>query len=119
MFILWILRFFVFHLYESPKYLMGRGRDTEAVEVVRKVAMHNRRPVEDIKVTEEDLKEAGMLGTSLALDTSVLGVVKRRVKTVFGVEHLRGLFATRELAWSTSLLISLWGEGRLLRSNTF
>lgn len=41
MFLLWILRFFVFTLYESPKYLMGRGRDAEAVEVLHKVARYN------------------------------------------------------------------------------
>ncbi|KAG8880324.1 hypothetical protein FRB97_000937 [Tulasnella sp. 331] len=41
MIILWAIRFFVFTLYESPKYLMGRGRDAEAVEVVHKVAALN------------------------------------------------------------------------------
>ncbi|KAI0746324.1 major facilitator superfamily domain-containing protein [Daedaleopsis nitida] len=30
---LFILRFFVFQMYEFPKYLMGRGRDAEAVEI--------------------------------------------------------------------------------------
>ena len=34
MFILWFIRFFVFTMYESPKYLMGRGRDEDAVKVV-------------------------------------------------------------------------------------
>jgi hypothetical protein len=35
---------FIFHLYElyeSPKFLMGRGRDADAVEVVHKVAAYN------------------------------------------------------------------------------
>ena len=42
-FVMFIRRFFVFHLYESPKYLMGRGRDEEAVQVLRHVAVYNGR----------------------------------------------------------------------------
>ena len=41
MFIMFFLRFFVFKLYESPKYLMGRGRDEEAVRAVHLVAAYN------------------------------------------------------------------------------
>jgi len=36
-----IARFLFFKLYESPKYLMGKGRDEEAVEVVHEVARRN------------------------------------------------------------------------------
>jgi len=43
MLIFWGLRFFVFKLYESPKFLMGRGMDVEAVDVVHKVAEYNGR----------------------------------------------------------------------------
>ena len=35
------IRFFVFDLYESPKYLMGRGKEELAVEIVHKVAEYN------------------------------------------------------------------------------
>jgi hypothetical protein len=38
MLVLSVIRIFIFHLYESPKFLMGRGRDAEAVQVVHKVA---------------------------------------------------------------------------------
>ena len=41
MIVLFIIRFFVFHLYESPKYLMGRGRDEEAVKVIHQIAQYN------------------------------------------------------------------------------
>ena len=53
MLLLWVLRFFVFHLYESPKYLMGKGRDEDAVRFVHRVAEINGRSsqlaVEDLK----------------------------------------------------------------------
>jgi MFS family permease len=36
-----ILRVFCFTIYESPKYLMGKGKDEEAVKVVHEVARRN------------------------------------------------------------------------------
>ncbi|KAG6917195.1 hypothetical protein DXG01_003538 [Tephrocybe rancida] len=58
MFVLWAIRFFVFKLYESPKYLMGRGRDETAVEVVHRVAELNGTTS---NLTLEDLVKAGSL----------------------------------------------------------
>ena len=54
-----VLRFFVFHLYESPKYLMGRGRDAEAVEVIHKIAAYNGRTS---SLTLEMLEDSGAVG---------------------------------------------------------
>ncbi len=36
-----IIRFMFFTVYESPKYLMGKGRDDQAVKVVHEVARRN------------------------------------------------------------------------------
>jgi len=41
---------------DGVMYLMARGRDAEAVEVVEKV---DGRGMEEVKVTEEVLKEVG------------------------------------------------------------
>lgn len=108
MFIFWAIRFFIFKLYESPKYLMGRGRDEKAVEVVHKVAAHNRTVS---SLTLEQLQAAGKFGeerSGAELDTSAAGAMKRQLKK-FGTGHVRSLFVTRKLAYSTSLLIILWG----------
>ena len=35
------IRFACFHIFESPKYLMGKGKDEEAVRVVHEVARRN------------------------------------------------------------------------------
>lgn len=107
MFILWAIRFFLFKLYESPKYLMGRGRDEAAVEVVHLVAEHNGTTS---SLTVEDLKNAGSLGLEEGpkLDASAAGAVKRQLAK-FNGGHVRSLFATKKLAYSTSLLIILWG----------
>ena len=114
---LFVLRFFVFHLYESPKYLMGRGRDAEAVEVVHKVARYNGKSssltVEMLhSVKERDHPSSGNGDpekTQLPIsDTSALGAVRRTMRS-FGWDHITPLFQTRKLARSTSLLIIIWG----------
>ena len=116
MFILWVLRFFVFTLYESPKYLMGRGRDLEAVEVVHKVAAYNGRTsslkIEHLLAVDEkfatDPTKGDVESPGAVLDTSALAAVRRKFAN-FDASHVKALFATRKLAWSTSILIALWG----------
>jgi hypothetical protein len=116
MLVLFVVRFFVFQLYESPKFLMGRGRDAEAVEVVHKVAEYNGTTS---SITLEMLRGAershlasvndGVEKTPFpTMETSRLGALRRTLRR-FGWDHVTPLFKTRKLAWSTSLLIALWG----------
>ncbi|GJE87464.1 MFS sugar transporter [Phanerochaete sordida] len=105
MLLLFALRFFVFHLYESPKYLMGRGRDADAVAVVHAVAAYNRTTS---GLTLDMLQRAGELGgEEKAMGIGARDAVARKLRAVDG-EHVRSLFATRKLAYSTSLLIVVW-----------
>ena len=41
---LWALRFFVFPLEESPRFLVGRGRDADAVAADIRAAVTERLP---------------------------------------------------------------------------
>jgi hypothetical protein len=41
-FFMFICRFFFFHLYESPKFLLSRGRQAEAVATVYGIAHYNK-----------------------------------------------------------------------------
>jgi len=107
--LLWILRFFVFNLYESPKYLMGRGRDEAAVEMIHKVAAYNGKTS---YLTVEHLKDAEKFGSDSSekeakMDVSAIAAVKRKL-AIFDGSHVKPLFATRKLAYSTGLLIILW-----------
>ncbi|KAF9024366.1 MFS general substrate transporter [Hymenopellis radicata] len=88
MLFLWCIRFFLFKLYESPKYLMGRGRDEKAIEVLHAVAERNGK-------------------TDSEMDTSAKGAIRRKLSNLSG-NHVKSLFATRKLAYSTSLIIVLW-----------
>ena len=108
MMVCWFLRF-LFHLHESPKFLIGRGRDAEAVRVIQAIAEYNRRTC---TLTLDQLEKANRLAEGMAkkpaADTSAKGAVLRKLRTVGG-EHVKSLFATKKLAWSTSLLIAIWG----------
>ncbi|KAG8771539.1 hypothetical protein FRC12_003544 [Ceratobasidium sp. 428] len=119
MIVLWIIRFFFFTLYESPKYLMGRGRLQEAVAVVHSVAEYNGRETD---LTLDQLEDAGVPRDDSSrgkrdddqaslnpqdMDTSALGALRRNLRS-YDKGSVRMLFATRKLAISTSLIISLW-----------
>ena len=104
-FVMFVLRFFVFHLYESPKFLMGRGKNAAAIATVQHIAQYNGKTttlsVEHLDAIDEQY------GRSEA-DTSATAAVKRNLER-FNLSHTRGLFRTRKLAFSTSLTILLWG----------
>ena len=103
--IMFILRFFVFHLYESPKFLMGRGKNEAAVANVHAVARYNGKTstlqVEHLDVLDNTYGKR-------ETDISAVAAIKRNLER-FNLSHVRGLFHTKKLAFSTSLTILLWG----------
>ncbi|KIY52391.1 MFS general substrate transporter [Fistulina hepatica ATCC 64428] len=105
MMLLWIIRFFLFKLYESPKYLMGRGRDREAVDVVWKVAQYNGKTS---NLTVERLDAVGSYEARAShFDTSAKGALRRSLARL-ELRHVKPLFASRKIAYSTTLLIIIW-----------
>ncbi|KAL9616635.1 MAG: hypothetical protein Q9160_008518 [Pyrenula sp. 1 TL-2023] len=102
---LWVVLFvvrFIFRLYESPKYLMGRGRDNEAVEVVHRVAERNGKSSALALSNLEGQNEGDAQGTSTS------AVLQRRLQKL-NASHVRALFATKKLAFSTSMIMAIWG----------
>lgn len=94
-------RFLLFTLYESPKFLMGRGRDDEAVRVVHEVARRNGKTTTLSLADLEVFNQEGQQG----VDASA--ALKRRLEKV-KLTHVRALFASPKLAWSTSLIMLVW-----------
>ncbi|KAF5348501.1 hypothetical protein D9756_009643 [Leucocoprinus leucothites] len=111
MLVLWAVRFFVFHLYESPKYLMGKGKDEQAVDVVHKVAEYNGKTtslsLEDLQRADKNFDERSNGSAGIEGYGSTRQVLQRHI-SVFDGNHVQPLFATRKLAISTTLLIILW-----------
>ncbi|PCH42927.1 MFS general substrate transporter [Wolfiporia cocos MD-104 SS10] len=106
--LLWAIRFFAFHLEESPRFLVGRGRDAEAVAVVQRIAAFNGCTLD---LTVEHLTEAGERAVE---KERARGVAAHKVGllsegSVWQARHVKSLFRTAKLAWSTSLLIAIWG----------
>jgi hypothetical protein len=101
------LRIFVLPLHESPRYLLGRGRDEAAVAVVREIARYNGT---ETSLTVEDFKEAGRSAEQKEY-AHRWRVLNR--SSVWKGSHVRELFATRKMAWSTTLLIWIWGMYRV------
>jgi hypothetical protein len=115
MFVFWALRFFVFKLYESPKYLMGKGQDEKAVEVVRKLAEHNGRTtsltLKDLQAVDSAYaQKSDLVQTDPGKNEGHVNAAIRRQLTKFDSNHVKSLFASRKLAYSSTLLIILWGK---------
>lgn len=91
----WGLRFFVFTLFESPRFLSGIGKDAEAAAIIHKLAQYNGTTT---TLTVEELEAPGRSRDSSPSRDSR-----------YDTGHIKALFATPRMAWSTSLLIALWG----------
>ncbi|KAL3488160.1 major facilitator superfamily domain-containing protein [Aspergillus germanicus] len=106
-FTMWICRFFFFTYFESPKFLVSRGRDDEAVAAVQGIARKNRTTT---WLTVEVLNEVGGLAAedvSHAKETSALSAVRRSLQR-FSLQQIKPLFATKKLGLSTVLIWFCW-----------
>ncbi|KAH9877364.1 hypothetical protein IAQ61_002729 [Plenodomus lingam] len=105
--IMFFFRFVLFTLYESPKFLMGKGKDEEAVRVVHEVARRNGRTttlsLEDLKVCES----LALPGSSTSQQVTATATVKRKLQKL-NTSHVKALFATKKLAFSTSIITVVW-----------
>ncbi|KAL0572640.1 hypothetical protein V5O48_009326 [Marasmius crinis-equi] len=106
--IMWILRYVVFDLQESPKYLVAKGRDGEAIKVLEHIAHKNGRT---ITLTLESLQGGAKERTGQAQTVGHLSTyqVFRNAFSSFSLSHVTPLFSTRRLAINTSITIVLWG----------
>lgn len=100
--LMFALRFLCFTIFESPKYLMGQGRDEDAVRIVHEVAKRNGK-TSDLAL--EDLRACEPEGYQAATGTK--DAVARRLEAL-KFTHVRALFATKKLAWSTGSIMAVW-----------
>lgn len=101
--VLWVARFFLFNLMESPRYLIGKGEDEKAVEVIHRLAQYNRG---ESSLTLDQLKT---VEDRQPLEKRKGGKAVLSQTSNYTVGHIKALFRTRKMAFSTSLLISIWG----------
>lgn len=102
--VMFLIRFVLFTIYESPKYHMGKGHDDEAVRIVHEVARRNGKTS---SLTIEDLKACEVLGDGRAQQTDATAALKRNLEKV-NLSHVRALFATKKMAFSTGMIMLVW-----------
>lgn len=97
-------RFFLFHLYESPKFLLSRKRQAEAIDVVQAIARYNgtqtwldEKAMDDLCETSEE----EMVQSRLSLRGGSLAK--------FSGEKLTALFKDRKMGITSVLLWIIWG----------
>lgn len=120
---IFLLRFLIFKFHESPAFLINRGRDEEALEVVKKIAKTNKAPspqftIQDFQEIdrrcadlrggrgesdEDDLVNAGN-GGSVKRETFMQSLKRASRTFVMQFKNLRILFRSPTMARATILL---------------
>ncbi|KAE9392930.1 MFS general substrate transporter [Gymnopus androsaceus JB14] len=104
--LMWMLHYFVFDLQESPKYLVGKGRDEEAIKVLEHIARVNGKT---ITLTVEKLRAvSGEDEHTPSAPLTTQQIIKESFSS-FSLSHVKPLFSTRQLATNTNIIIMLWG----------
>jgi MFS family permease len=104
-FFMFICRFFLFHLFESPKFLLSRGRQREAVTVVHAIAYQNGKKT---WLDEEILNAIGGRPEEVTDMKLTTGEIIKRQLSKFSTQRIGPLFHSRKMAINTALLWFCW-----------
>ena len=108
-----IIRFFIFPFHESPKFLLAKGNDRGAVEVVHKIAAFNKRSCDlTVESLYEQCKEAPV--------AEQIGFSRRFVSEVSRLKLLFGswrMVRVTILVWVT-WMFDYWGKSLTTRSTS-
>lgn len=89
---MFVCRFFLFHLFESPKFLLARGRQSEAVATVHGIAYKNKKKT---WLSEEVLNAIGgdpeIVSNAKLSTAAIVG----RFFSKFSQDRIGPLFATK------------------------
>lgn len=103
-FFMFFCRFALFHMFESPKFLLSRGRQSEAVAVVQGIAYHNGTKT---WLTEDILNQIGGNPEVSEEKLTAKELVMRNLSKFSG-ERIRPLFNGWRLGTTTILLWFIW-----------
>lgn len=98
-FVLSVLRVTVIRLEETPKYLVSEGCDEKVVHVLHGIARRHNRPC---SLTVDQLQQLGVIKRPNSRSK------KQRLGLAEVGFHLRGLYATRRMGLSTTLVWFSW-----------
>jgi len=105
------LRYFVFTFHESPKFLLARGREAEAIEILHKIAKYNKQPpptltLEMFAAIDEASSNATSATQGATDGPQSTAATTKKVVSGFGKEltRLKGIFTNRLSAFIFVLL---------------
>lgn len=102
------LRFIVFNFRESPKFLLGKGREEEAIAVLHSIARFNRAPPPTLTMEDFALIDQETSLVSDPVSTTPLKThqhAKLVLRDALGkLRHLKGLFRTRLMGFTTIVI---------------
>jgi len=101
-FVMSILRVTIIRLKETPKFLIGEGKDAQVVDSLQSIATKYNR---SCSLTLERLAACGVTGERRG---SVAAHAKSRFSPAEVITHLKGLFETRRIGLSTCLVWFSW-----------
>ena len=104
-FVMFVCRFFLFHLYESPKFLLSRGRQDEAIKVVQAIAYRNKTKT---WLTAEILDAVGGDVETTVDEKLTTGEIIKRNLGKFSTDRVGPLFRGKRLAIATILIWFMW-----------
>lgn len=112
-----IIRIFVFKMPESPRYLLSRGRDAEAVEAVNYVARYNGKPetltLDMLKAIDEAHSgsptqvQQSEAATVAKAPLSYKQIISENFKD-YSSHSYRKLFAGRKMARHSAVIFLIW-----------
>lgn len=103
-FVMFICRFFLFRMYESPKFLLSRGRQMEAVAVIHGIAHHNKAKT---WLTEDILNGIGGHPEAQSTTLSAAEIAKQKTGK-FSWKVVSPLFRGWRLGVTTGLIWLIW-----------
>ncbi|KAL6701110.1 MFS general substrate transporter [Trichoderma pleuroticola] len=112
-FAMFSIRFFLFHMFESPKFLLNQGRQNEAVAVVHGIAYRNgaktwlTSQILD-QVAAEDPEQSSNSAQQYSISSVPRSNILKEKFRGFSGDRLRPLFQTKTLATATSLVWFCW-----------
>ncbi|CAE7201236.1 hypothetical protein PTNB73_05938 [Pyrenophora teres f. teres] len=105
------IRYFIFTFHESPKFLLARGREAEAIEILHKIAKYNKQPpptltLEMFAAIDEASSNAMSATQGTVEDPQGTAATTKKVVSGFGTEltRLKGIFTNRLSAFIFVLL---------------
>ena len=91
--LVFFLRYFVFKFHESPKFLLSRGKEAEAIAVLHKIAEFNKAAPPTL--TLADFAEVDRLSGPIAPRTTAQTTKQVFQNFLGSLKHLKGLFGNK------------------------